>query len=119
VCSSDLDRILLTRDRDLLKRGRILHGCYVHALAPQDQFREIMVRLGLEREVRPFSRCLNCNEPLRAVGKVEVFDQLPPSVRARRERFTTCDRCGGIFWEGSHWQRMRALLEASLRQPAP
>jgi uncharacterized protein with PIN domain len=23
-----------------------------------------------------------------------------------------CDRCGKVFWEGTHWQDMRALLDS-------
>ena len=34
-----------------------------------------------------------------------------PDARARYDRFSTCDRCGRVFWEGSHWRRMRALVD--------
>jgi uncharacterized protein len=40
-------RIILTRDRALLMSGTVTHGCYVHALEPQAQFREIVERLQL------------------------------------------------------------------------
>ena len=108
-------RIVLTRDRELLKQRGITHGCYVHALKPAQQFREIVNRLDLARSMRPFRLCISCNAPLRAVDKVVVFDRLPPSVQANYENFTTCDLCGGVFWQGSHWKRMQALLEESLR----
>lgn len=111
------DRIVLTRDRELLKHRGITHGCYVHALKPQRQFREIVDRLDLARALRPFTRCMVCNAPLRPVEKQSVLDRLPASVREHYQRFTTCELCGRIFWEGSHWQRMRALLDAN-RPPA-
>ena len=106
-------RIVLTRDRELLKLRSITHGCYVHALEPPRQLREIIERLDLVRCIRPFSLCLVCNAPLRAVDKADVLERLPPSVRAGHERFTTCDVCHRVFWEGSHWRRMRAVLDAS------
>jgi len=109
--SIDERRVLLTRDRELLKLRGITHGCYVHALKPELQFREIIKRLDLSHSFRPFSLCLACNDPLRAIPKAEVFDRLPPSVQASQERFTTCDRCGRIYWQGSHWQRMQSLLD--------
>jgi len=109
-------RILLTRDRDLLKIRGITHGCYVHALKPAQQFGEIVARLDLARGVRPFTRCLECNGPLRPIDKAEVFERLPPSVRADHERFTTCDLCGRVYWEGSHWKRMRQLVDAAIAQ---
>ena len=59
------ERIVLTRDRELLKRRGITHGCYVHALHSAQQLREIFDRLDLARSARPFTLCLNCNAPLR------------------------------------------------------
>ena len=107
-------RTVLTRDRELLKRRRITHGCYVHALHPEQQLREVCDRLDLARSARPFTLCLACNAPLRVVDKASVLDQLPPSVRERYERFSTCDVCRRVFWEGSHWKRMRALVDAHM-----
>ncbi|MBL8489461.1 MAG: Mut7-C ubiquitin/RNAse domain-containing protein [Rhodocyclaceae bacterium] len=107
-------RIVLTRDRELLKRRDLTHGCYVHALEPERQFAEIVDRLDLARAARPFSRCLACNAPLRPAARDEVLHRLPPRVAERQERFSVCENCGGVFWEGSHWQRMRALLERVL-----
>ncbi|MBL8487772.1 MAG: Mut7-C ubiquitin/RNAse domain-containing protein [Rhodocyclaceae bacterium] len=107
-------RIVLTRDRELLKRRDLTHGCYVHALKPESQFAEIVDRLDLSRTARPFSRCLACNQPLRNAEKIQVLDRLPPRVAERQERFSVCDGCGGVFWEGSHWRRMRALLDRVL-----
>ena len=104
-------RIVLTRDRELLKRRDITHGCYVRALKPAQQLREIFERLDLARSARPLTLCLHCNAPLRDIDKAQVLEQLPPSVRERYDRFTTCDVCRRVFWEGSHWRHMRALLD--------
>ena len=95
----------------MLKRRRITHGCYVHALGPADQLREMFDRLDLAASARPFTLCLKCNAPLHAVGKAQVASALPPGVRDRHERFSRCDRCLRVFWEGSHWQRMRSMID--------
>jgi uncharacterized protein with PIN domain len=79
---------------------------------------EIIERLDLARSARPFSLCLVCNAPLRAIDKAAVLERLPPSVRDSHERFTTCDACHRVFWEGSHWRRMQALLDQSLQTSA-
>lgn len=110
--SASEDRIALTRDRELLKRRGITQGCYVRALKPAEQFGEIMQRLALASCARPFSLCLACNAPLRAVPKSQVETRLPPAVRASQDEFLTCDVCKGVFWRGSHWRRMKALLES-------
>lgn len=105
-------RVVLTRDRELLKRREITRGCYVHAIKPAEQLREIDRRLDLARDARPFSRCLECNAPLRALDKASAMPRVPPAVRDSVERFSTCDVCGRVYWEGSHWRHMRAALSA-------
>ena len=107
-------RIALTRDRELLKRRDIVHGRYVHALRPAEQLVEVADRLGLAPRAAPFTLCLHCNAPLRAIAKALVLDRLPASVRAHHEEFSTCDLCRRVYWKGSHWRRMSALLDASL-----
>jgi uncharacterized protein with PIN domain len=104
-------RIVLTRDRDLLKQRVITHGCYIHAIKPPQQFSELVKRLDLARSMRPFSRCLRCNVPLHHVAKKKVLEKLPPSVRINQTRFTICAVCRSVFWKGSHWKRMRDLLK--------
>jgi uncharacterized protein with PIN domain len=161
-------RIVLTRDRELLKRREITHGCFVRALKPSQQLREIVQRLQLDTHVsastgagsvpslprrggapgslpvagcgdgvvradshhpagsagtpplaggeepcgrvRPFTRCLHCNWPLTPVDKADVLPRLPERVAAHYHRFSVCTRCERVFWEGSHWHRMRAML---------
>ncbi|MGV7244702.1 Mut7-C RNAse domain-containing protein, partial [Caballeronia sp. M23-90] len=41
----------------------------------------------------------------------EVGDRVPDGVLVRHTRFVTCDVCRRVFWEGSHWKRMRARIE--------
>ncbi|KVW99751.1 Mut7-C RNAse domain-containing protein [Thiobacillus denitrificans] len=104
-------RIVLTRDRELLKRRPVTHGCYVHALKSEAQLREIVERLDLARSARPFTLCLHCNTLLHPVDKASVLDRLPPRVQVLYEHFSTCDACGRVYWEGSHWRNMRRLLD--------
>ncbi len=104
-------RIVLTRDRELLKRRSITHGCYVHRLRAEEQAREVVDRLDLARSARPFSLCLRCNTGLDPVEKAQVADRLPPHVRGRFDVFRRCNVCRRIYWEGSHWQRMRRWVD--------
>jgi uncharacterized protein with PIN domain len=107
-------RVVLTRDRELLKCRTITHGCFVHSLRPQDQLREVVDRLQLTASARPFTLCLHCNLPLISIDKEAVVDRLPLRVAAVYRRFSWCEGCDRIYWEGSHWRRMRQLLDRSL-----
>jgi uncharacterized protein with PIN domain len=115
ICERD-GRIVLTRDRELLKRRAVTHGCFVHALKSEQQLHEIVERLDLVRSAKPFTLCLHCNMPLRPVDKAVVYDRLPPRVHEHYEKFSTCDQCGRVFWEGSHWRNMRRVLDDLFRQ---
>jgi len=112
-------RIVLTRDRELLKRRGVEFGCYVRPLHAQEQFRLVFDRYRLAERARPFTLCLHCNAPLRSVPKAEVLDRLPPAVRASQEEFTVCDCCGRVFWKGSHWKRMAGMLDAAMDDDQP
>lgn len=112
-------RVLLTRDRELLKRRTVEQGCYLHAIRPEAQLRELYLRLGLAPLARPFTLCLHCNLPLRRSPKSEVLARLPESVRLQHEQLTTCDRCGRVYWKGSHYRRMAALLDGVAPAGAP
>ena len=103
-------RIVLTRDRDLLKRRSITHGCYVHALRPQQQLLEVFERLQLARSARPFTLCPGCNATLHAVARAQVEHRLPPGVRDLYDRYSTCEICARVYWQGEHWERICALV---------
>lgn len=110
-------RVVLTRDRELLKCRTITHGCFVHALRPQEQLREVVDRLQLRSSAKPFTLCLHCNLPLTFIDKEAVADRLPPRVAATYQRYSWCESCDRVYWEGSHWQRMRQLLDRCVGLP--
>src|SRR5256714_15520622 len=49
-------RTILSRDRQLLICRDVTHGCYVHALKPAEQLREVVDRLQLAGAARAFTR---------------------------------------------------------------
>jgi hypothetical protein len=104
-------RIVLTRDRELLKRRNITHGCYVRALKSSQQLREIVDRLDLTGSARPFTLCLHCNAPLHGVDKSQVQSLVPSAILDHYDEFRACDVCRRVFWMGWHWERVQALLD--------
>jgi uncharacterized protein len=109
--SADEHRILLTRDRGLLKRRAITHGLFVHSQDPEEQALEVIRRLDLGQRLAPLTRCLHCNGTLAAVAKHEVIDQLEPLTRQYYEEFSRCTDCGRIYWAGSHHAKLLNLVE--------
>ena len=104
-------RILLTRDRGLLKRASVVHGYLVRETDRRRQIAEVLTRFDLFGAISPFGRCLECNGVLEPVSKEEVEDRLPPRTRRDYDDFRECRRCGRIYWKGSHYDRLAALVE--------
>lgn len=112
-------RIVLTRDRELLKRRGVAAGAYVHAQRPAAQWDEVARRFGLAPQARPFTRCLVCNGELADIAPGEVEGALPPDVRSREPHVRRCTGCARVYWEGSHFRRLEARLRAMLGASRP
>ena len=115
--SSEEGRLLLTRDRGLLKRGVVSHGYYVRATEPLAQLLEVLRRFDLFETIRPFHRCVKCNGTVEPVAKESVLEFLLPKTRLYYDEFYRCLECGRVYWRGSHYERMERLVDR-IRQAA-
>ncbi len=118
VIAADENRIVLTRDRDLLIRKDIVRGAYVHAIDGDEQVMEVIRRFQLAASARALTRCLNCNGMLRTVEKSAVADRVPHHSRHYYQHFYECDACAQVYWEGSHAARMRERVARMLNGAA-
>jgi uncharacterized protein with PIN domain len=109
--SAEQARILLTKDRPLLKRAVVTHGYYVRSVDPKDQIVEVVRRFDLAASIEPFGRCLECNGVIIVVDKAEVEHLLEPLTKRHFEEFRRCSACGRVFWRGSHYHRLATLVE--------
>jgi uncharacterized protein with PIN domain len=108
--SAGQHRILLTRDRDVLKRRIVTHGCFVRNDRPREQLVEVLQRFHLTEAITPFTRCTRCNGRLQEVAKEDIADRLEPLTRRYYQRFRQCTGCGRIYWRGSHVQHIERLI---------
>jgi uncharacterized protein with PIN domain len=109
--SSVESRILLTRDRGLLKRNAVTHGYCVRDAQPKRQLLEVLQRFDLFRSIHPFERCLLCNGPLEATEKEKIQHRLLPGTRRHFEEFRICPVCYQIYWKGSHHDRLEQFIQ--------
>jgi uncharacterized protein with PIN domain len=107
----DERRIILTRSRELLKNARVTHGYWVRATDPRAQIEEVVGRLDLRSQFAPFTRCMECNGEITERPPAEVADQVPPKARERAQSLYQCNQCRRVYWEGTHVERMRRLIE--------
>jgi hypothetical protein len=107
----DEARILLTRDVGCLKRSPVIWGYFVRGTDPAAQIREVMGRFDLAPGVQLFRRCMKCNALVEPVEKDAIRDALPQGTALYFDEFHRCRDCGRIFWKGSHYERMRSLID--------
>jgi uncharacterized protein len=112
-------RILLSRDRGLLKRSLVTHGYCVRETAPLTQLIEVVRRFDLSGSAEPFRRCLRCNGLLRCVSKEEIVDRLLPATIQYFGDFRQCQGCDRVYWKGSHYERMQQVIDQALKYVRP
>jgi uncharacterized protein len=115
--SAGESRILLTRDRGLLKRSIVRLGHLVRVDDARRQLAEVVARYELAPLAKPFSRCVRCNGEIHAVPPADVAAELADQPRTLRffDKFARCDGCRTVYWPGSHYDRMSLLVRDVLR----
>jgi uncharacterized protein with PIN domain len=108
-------RVILTRDSGIIKRRVVVNGrlkaVLIESERPDEQMRQVMNTLDLDCRFRPFTLCLECNEPLIERNPDEVQDRVPPYVRKTQHHYMECPACRRVYWRGTHWQAMMTRLE--------
>lgn len=100
--------ILLTRTIRIRDMKTAQERIFITSNNPFDQLREVVQSLGLTmKDIRPFSRCIRCNMPLRTVEKKDVRGRVPDHIWETHEVFRMCTCCRRIYWPGSHTRRSR------------
>ena len=95
-------RIILTRNKEILKYSTVTHGYWIRNNDPKEQLREVVHRLQVENNFKLFTRCSNCNKLLHPVDKTLLQDRLPNDILRFFNVFMECNDCKKIYCQGSH-----------------
>lgn len=112
------ERVILTRDTQIMKRRVVIEG-QVRAILirhdnPKEQLDQVIKKLKLNCQLRQFTRCLECNHNLLPKTEEEVKELVPPYVFSTQTQYMQCPSCLRVYWRGTHWLRMKeALAEIS------
>ncbi|MFM9372713.1 Mut7-C RNAse domain-containing protein [Streptomyces sp. Da 82-17] len=118
VARADAERrVLLTRDRGLLRRRSLWLGAYVRGDDPDRQLADVLDRF--EPPLAPWTRCTVCNtSPLTEVRKADVEPLLRPGTRRTHDSFTRCPGCGRVYWRGAHSERLERIVAEARERAA-
>ncbi len=108
-------RVLLTKDTQILKRRVVATGrlkvILIESEEVKEQLHQVIKALDLGDKIKPFTLCLECNQPLVSREKEEVEGLVPPYVFKTQTQYMQCPSCHRVYWRGTHWQRMSRELE--------
>ena len=107
-------RIILTRDRELLKARVVTHGIWIRSTNPREQVLQVLDRFDLRARARPFTRCTVCNGELAPVYEETVRDEVPPRVQEQSHEYSRCVRCRKVYWKGTHAAWLQAFVDSVL-----
>ncbi|MGW7821336.1 Mut7-C RNAse domain-containing protein [Streptomyces puniciscabiei] len=105
-------RVMLSRDRGLLRRRELWAGAFVYSTRPDDQLHDVLDRFA--PELNPWTRCTACNGLLKQATKAEVADQLEHGTQRTYDVFAQCTQCGRAYWKGAHHDQLEAIVERAL-----
>ncbi|MDX2694629.1 hypothetical protein Sipo8835_33830 [Streptomyces ipomoeae] len=109
-------RVMLSRDRGLLRRRELWAGAFVYSTRPEEQLRDVLDRFA--PELRPWSRCTACNGMLKAATKEEVADRLEDGTHRSYDVFAQCEECGRAYWKGAHHEQLEAIVRDAMSMRA-
>lgn len=104
------NRIILTRDKLLLRAKKVDHGYYVRETEKHAQLIEIVKKFDLFSQFQSFTRCMTCNAELVKRNKREIEDKIDADTARIFKEFFYCPSCDKVFWKGSHFERMEKLI---------
>ena len=111
----DEGRVILTRDTQIMKRRLVTSGqlkvIFITSDNPEQQMHQVLHALNLDSQLRPFTICLECNQPLEERSREQVKDLVPPYVFQTQSQYVECPACHRIYWRGTHWQAMTKKLK--------
>jgi uncharacterized protein with PIN domain len=112
-------RILLTRDRRLMRRRGPTRRLYIESDYYHEQVRQVVQAFHLAEKIQVFTRCLQCNTPLCTIAKQVAVERVPPYVYATQMIFKHCVACDRLYWGGTHRDNMLRQLRAMIGDLLP
>jgi hypothetical protein len=109
------NRVILTKSRKLLKFKDVSHAIFIRPGTTTEQIRRIIDYLDIKDNIKPFSRCLRCNTPLKSVLKEIILDRIPPKTKEFCDEYVQCQSCNKIYWKGTHFINMKKVVRQIIR----
>lgn len=103
----DEHRILITSDKELYERAQgVVRAIFVRGRKTDEQLRTVATTLRLAFSFPPKTLlCPLCN------GSLSETEERNKECSGK-EKVWKCESCGKLYWEGSHWRKIKETVRA-------
>ena len=105
------NRIIITKDVELIHKAKKYQIPSIQITKNEEieQFLQINEKANLGKCTisASNSRCPVCNGDLKYTEKNKISENVPTGVFESMNDFWTCNKCGKIYWEGTHIKNLQ------------
>jgi hypothetical protein len=106
------NRVIVTRNRQLEAKLFLGNIIVLKENEPDRQIAAVLRARGISLDPQHIlSRCLRCNEVLKAMPSEAAEGKIPEFVFHTHETFRQCPSCQRIYWGGTHPSNMKKRIE--------
>ncbi len=106
--------VLLTLDKKMFEKARdYVPAVFFPTTRLEKQLSKLIKQYSIPVEDFPSRTiCPQCNSALRQVPRERVKGKVFPKLYKLHKKFWACTnkRCGKIYWEGSHWEKIEKTV---------
>ena len=114
--AADENRVLLTRDTGLIEKSKRVKLLFIESENWRTQVEQVLDEFDLWRDVKPNSRCIECNVRIKDLPREKAKNLVTPFVFENADTFALCPDCGRVFWRGTHLKDMETKIDDFLKK---
>lgn len=114
--AADENRVLLTRDTGLIEKSKRVKLLFIESENWRTQVEQVLDEFDLWRDVKPNSRCIECNVRIKDLPREKAKNLVTPFVFENADTFALCPDCGRVFWRGTHLKDMETKIDDFLKE---
>jgi uncharacterized protein with PIN domain len=114
--------IIVTEDKELFERakGSGIRSIYINKMTNlKEKLLSILKKCRITKSrVENFDKytlCTKCGGELEKINiekeKEKWKEKIPSYILERYKEVWICEECGQVYWEGSHWKKIRSFLK--------
>lgn len=108
--SENEKRIILTKTPELLKSKGVTHGIWIRPGSTVDQINQIIDGLDIKDLIKPFSRCLCCNDLMENRRTEQTIDNVSSKTGIICGKYLLCKSCNQPNGEKAHFFRVKEMI---------